>query len=643
MIGWRSLWNRFFQGLVASFLTILQIYARAEVPPELWFETSSDGVHAVLPTANFRHYTLEKSRNLQDWQPVVRLLGNGQQHRQWVAESQSASAPVQTTLPHGTNSVPTFRMLQLRLTPMNWPHDNFCLVSSVSDPVWEALAAIPMPGKVGTATVRPTTSSRSTLLFFCNVAESIDFLESYMDSKSPDLLSSAARADYDRLIAAHNQVVGELTQPSVSPASTLPVPSEEGTQAEATQRWFYRAVMVLADSDRDGLSDEFEHHLGSSRWQADTDGDGADDGWEQRMGTSPHIKDVTANDLPTGDADGDGIVNEDEIDHGTDPRNPDSDGDGVSDAEDLEPLDNTSHGVAWRINTAYLNYYYNSGVTTPGVSPGSLYEGTAAAPPVTLRRTDVGELSLHDLISRVNALVPELPISDFVPESWPTSALTLSQFANAPFSASLIQPSLWLQRSRISGVPETREAFVVRLTHPSPQICPAPVAQVGSIKLTIPAQAAESGRFRLEAANQTSLQLTPYRRAPQFILWNNDFDEADPGADVVTAVADCDDSDKSLRAKGDQPLRRRKKNELVLEDLHAGFFGLNPEEVHDLALKGATITISKTQRSNQNGFAPETGEVRFYSVEGDRDDPKRMLATALETYPIGEGGGNQWT
>ena len=69
------------------------------------------------------------------------------------------------------------------------------------------------------------------------------------------------------------------------------------------------------DADCDGLSNQEERVLGTNRWRADSDGDGLTDEFEaRRLGTSPMVADT----------DGDGSGDGDEVCDGTDPQ----DGDG---------------------------------------------------------------------------------------------------------------------------------------------------------------------------------------------------------------------------------------------------------------------------------------------------------------------------
>ena len=107
------------------------------------------------------------------------------------------------------------------------------------------------------------------------------------------------------------------------------------------------------DMDGDTIDDCYEITLRTDPTKADTDGDGVDDGQEFTNKTDPRVADapkVPPKDEPkdepkdggTGDRDGDGMKDEDEINgwyqHGTyvtNPDNPDTDGDGVNDgAED---------------------------------------------------------------------------------------------------------------------------------------------------------------------------------------------------------------------------------------------------------------------------------------------------------------------
>ncbi len=68
------------------------------------------------------------------------------------------------------------------------------------------------------------------------------------------------------------------------------------------------------DSDRDGLSDDFERAQGTNEYNQDTDNDGASDAVEAALGTNPISR----------DSDLDGISDGREINNGTDPLIPDT-------------------------------------------------------------------------------------------------------------------------------------------------------------------------------------------------------------------------------------------------------------------------------------------------------------------------------
>lgn len=111
-----------------------------------------------------------------------------------------------------------------------------------------------------------------------------------------------------------------------------------------------------ADSDGDGLVNGRERRLGTDPGNPDTDGDGVSDGAEDEAGTNPLVSDSDTDEQPDvaptasteapaaapnapaaapGDADGDGLSDEQEAQIGTDPATADSDGDGLSDGAEV--------------------------------------------------------------------------------------------------------------------------------------------------------------------------------------------------------------------------------------------------------------------------------------------------------------------
>ncbi len=105
----------------------------------------------------------------------------------------------------------------------------------------------------------------------------------------------------------------------------------------------YKCIVIdttSTDSDGDGILDEDEPNLGTDPTNPDTDGDGIPDGEEDKDGdglTNAEELYTYGSDPCNPDTDGDGLQDGDEVTIGTDPVNPDTDGDGVPDAnEDLD-------------------------------------------------------------------------------------------------------------------------------------------------------------------------------------------------------------------------------------------------------------------------------------------------------------------
>ena len=84
------------------------------------------------------------------------------------------------------------------------------------------------------------------------------------------------------------------------------------------------------DADGDGLSNQQEYAYGTDPENSDTDSDGMSDRWEIDQGLDPVADDSAS------DPDGDGLSNFQEHVAGTNPWAADSDGDGLNDFEEIE-------------------------------------------------------------------------------------------------------------------------------------------------------------------------------------------------------------------------------------------------------------------------------------------------------------------
>jgi len=97
---------------------------------------------------------------------------------------------------------------------------------------------------------------------------------------------------------------------------------------------------VDADDDNDGVLDEQEISLGTDPKKADSDGDGVSDKVDAFPQDKTEWRDTDSDSIGDNkdtDADGDGINNDEEVkNYGTNPLNSDSDNDGVADAKEVK-------------------------------------------------------------------------------------------------------------------------------------------------------------------------------------------------------------------------------------------------------------------------------------------------------------------
>ena len=109
----------------------------------------------------------------------------------------------------------------------------------------------------------------------------------------------------------------------------------DGDQLSNSKEYFQGSHPLLFDTDFDGV-DDFQDLYPSDRTKAfDNDGDGLPDIWEILNLLDP-FNPFDADDFA--DFDGDGSLNREEYERGTDPNNADTDGDGWLDGNDAFPL-----------------------------------------------------------------------------------------------------------------------------------------------------------------------------------------------------------------------------------------------------------------------------------------------------------------
>lgn len=123
------------------------------------------------------------------------------------------------------------------------------------------------------------------------------------------------------------------------------------------------------DPDQDGLTNANEQIHATNPRNPDSDADGLNDGWEVRYGLNPTS--ALGDHGATGDADRDGLTNQEELFSNTYPNNPDTDGDGLRDGWEVDhqfsPINATGyHGASGDVDTDNLtNLQEQTAATNP--------------------------------------------------------------------------------------------------------------------------------------------------------------------------------------------------------------------------------------------------------------------------------------
>ncbi len=156
---------------------------------------------------------------------------------------------------------------------------------------------------------------------------------------------------------------------------------------------------LYEDFDQDGLSNEFELHLGTSMIYLDSDDDGCSDGWEYNYGLNFLQADGYL------DSDGDGLTNIIEYEYNGNPLLDDTDGDGASDGieyewgTDLNDTDTDNDGVSDN-----LEFYFG----TDPLSKKSKISLHLIAPLMFL--LSVGIVVISGKIAKGKTLLKDVPI-----------------------------------------------------------------------------------------------------------------------------------------------------------------------------------------------------------------------------------------
>lgn len=152
------------------------------------------------------------------------------------------------------------------------------------------------------------------------------------------------------------------------------------------------------------------------------------------------------------------------------------------------------------------------------------------------------------------------------------------------------------------------------------------IVSAESLTLTIPAKRKRSPEALLELTEPNqSLSLLPVEVAPEVLAVNSDFDEGRIDPATGYAIPDCDDIpgvDQKTGSGNTQIALNASRahldglfanDEKVTDDMHKGWFGVNPNQLGDDFWNGAYVTIRKIDKDDPDTGFKESGQVRFYA------------------------------
>jgi hypothetical protein len=141
-----------------------------------------------------------------------------------------------------------------------------------------------------------------------------------------------------------------------------------------------------------------------------------------------------------------------------------------------------------------------------------------------------------------------------------------------------------------------------------------------------PAQAVRRNRARAgDFKPSRGENLLPVEVAPEFLAVNSDFDEGRIDQATGYAIPDCDDmpgvdlktgsgnTQIALNASRAHLDGLFANDEKVTDDMHKGWFGVNPNQLGDDFWAGANVTIRKIDKIDAETGYKESGQVRFYA------------------------------
>ncbi|MBK1883950.1 hypothetical protein JIN85_16140 [Luteolibacter pohnpeiensis] len=419
------------------------------------------------------------------------------------------------------------------------------------------------------------------------------------------------------------------------------------------------------DYDEDGLSNwtEISSSPQTSPVDWDTDGDGMDDGFEVVYGLDPTDDgSVNVQNGALGDLDGDGVTNYDEYENWTSPADS---GDYPFELHFIrrQALQQYTTDPDHNVGSSYINFvsYWSGGnshstnlETSPISAPGMATELASNLPfPDALPTVGVS------MVDQTNTVIGGFGLGYYTQYQQPGSNSTTHNLTIAELS----QYRVWMKRpsSQTEGALTKNYLFITQqitnaaspagiTTNPDPmevvKVDPITFDFAAGQDTSAPADLlaqCEAGAMGTQVLRQ--YYLLPVEVAPEVLAVNSDFDEGKIDPATGYAIPDCDDVpgvDPKTGAGntliGLNAVRDHldngaiKAHKLTTDDLHRGWFGVNPQQLGDHFWDGTTVTIRKVDQVDLDTGRKESGQVRFYAKWGNNNaDYYGIVPYNLET------------
>ena len=548
------------------------------------------------------------------------------------------------------------------------PHHSMKLTPPISTPGLSAVA---------TASLLQIAQAASRSLFICLAlapalqAQALDPQAEFQAQSRPHLetlpsgeksLQWTGQTGQTYFLQSSTDLSSWTWLPTIQSGVTAPMSNPVSSTAPAN---FFRLVRTnktaanpyTADFDGDGLSNleeitarprpggtagypDLNPNIQTSPLDNDTDHDGLGDKWEQEHNLDP-TDDGTLDlkNSPNGDPDDDGVSNSEEQANGTDPEN----------ANDFSlQYVGVSKISSGRSNNNIQPGYQNTGRFHWGAN---WFDDPHADLSSNLNATP------SDLLSLItNIEFPALPPAQIWQHFGDGPGIIGSSYSEADigniiscWKDSSTQPlrtlegQITIRRIWLKALVSTHDRefkFFKQKTktvenaylHVTTREC----ISTEIITMLIPAGQTYSAPLDIEAtpdlveghsiSSFVNVSFSPPGRAPEVLAVNSDFDEGRIDPITGYAIPDCDDmpgvdpetgagnTKLELGAVRNHLDGTFAQSELIVKDLHKGWFGMRPDKYdrHHF-YEGANVTVRKVDKIDADTGYKESGQVRFYA------------------------------